>query len=73
VVSMGLRGQQMPPPSTGTDCRQLGLKALYVCVNGCDLALGLRPHDGQIAFGPRGRSYQSFGVIVGEPSNPLEM
>jgi hypothetical protein len=52
----------MPPTSTGTDFRQLGLKALYMCVDGRDLALGLRPHDRQIAFRSRGRLFGSYEV-----------
>ena len=52
----------MPPTSMGTDCRQLGLKALYMGVDGCDLALGLRPHDCQIAFGSRGRLFGPYKV-----------
>ena len=52
----------MPPPAAGTDCRQLGLKALYVGVDDCDFALGLRPHDRQIAFGSRGRLFGPYQV-----------
>ena len=54
-----------PPPATGSDCRQLGLKTLYVGVDGCDFALGLRPHDRQIAFGSRGRLFGSYKVDSG--------
>ncbi len=55
----------LPPPATGSDCRQLGLKTLYVGVDGCDFALGLRPHDRQIAFGSRGRLFGPYKVNSG--------
>ena len=61
----GLPGQPVPPPSTGTDCRKLGLQVIYVCVHGGNLALGLRPHDCQIALGSRGCLFGSYQVNGG--------
>ena len=48
----------------GTDGRQLGLKVLYMCVDGRDLALGPRSYDCQIALGSRGRFF-GLGSPVG--------
>ena len=36
-----------------------------MCVDGCDFALGLRPHDCQIAFGSRGLLFGSYQVNGG--------
>jgi hypothetical protein len=59
---MGLRGQPMPPTSTGTDRRQPGLQVLYVCAHSGNFALGLRSHNCQIAFGSRGRLFGRYKV-----------
>jgi hypothetical protein len=58
----GLRSQPVPPPSTGTDCRQLGLQVIYVCAHGGNLALGLRPHDCQVALGSCGRLFGRYEI-----------
>ena len=51
-----------PPASTGADCRQLCLQVLYVCADGGNLALRLRPNDCQIALGSRGCLFGRYEV-----------
>jgi hypothetical protein len=63
---MRLCCEAMPPPSSGTDGRQLSFQMLYMCADGCDLALGLRSHDREIALSSRvsGRAHHIELEIV---------